>query len=120
MDMRPKIEPVRVRKVLSVTFNDDKTCFSIGLEDGFMGEWTPVGLSVARPWICACSPLSQTVLRAEEGTVMLKKNLLNGIGLAQMRGVSNIIALVGGGQKPKFAANKASGLCSIYIEHSCL
>lgn len=46
MDMRPKIEPVRVRKVLSVTFNDDKTCFSIGLEDGFMGEWTPADSSL--------------------------------------------------------------------------
>lgn len=39
---------------------------------------------------------------------MLKKNLVNGIGLAQMMGVSNIIAIVGGGRKPKFAANKAS------------
>lgn len=49
-----------------------------------------------------------TVLRAGQGTVMLKKNLVNGIGLAQMMGVSNIIAIVGGGRKPKFAANKAS------------
>lgn len=38
---------------------------------------------------------------------MLKKNLVNGIGLAQMMGMSNIIAIVGGGRKPKFAANKA-------------
>lgn len=38
MDTRPKIEPPQVKKVLSVTFNEDKSMFAIGLEDGFMGE----------------------------------------------------------------------------------
>lgn len=38
MDTRPKIEPPRVKRVLSVNFNDDKSCFAIGLEEGFMGK----------------------------------------------------------------------------------
>lgn len=57
MDVRPKIEPVRVRKVLSVTFNNDKTCFAIGLEEGFMGEWMPAGPFLVGPWIRSCSIL---------------------------------------------------------------
>ncbi|PSR87259.1 WD40-repeat-containing domain protein [Coniella lustricola] len=82
MDTRPKIEPPKRRRVLSVTFNEDKSCFAIGLETGFM------------------------VLRTEQGTSMLKKELAGGIGLAQMMGVSNIIALVGGGRRPKFTTHK--------------
>lgn len=42
MDTRPKIEPPHVRKVLSVTFNEDKSMFAVGLEDGFMSEWLPI------------------------------------------------------------------------------
>lgn len=38
MDTRPKIEPLRVKRVLSVNFNEDKSCFAIGLEEGFMGK----------------------------------------------------------------------------------
>lgn len=33
---------------------------------------------------------------------------MSGIGLAQMMGISNIIALVGGGVRPKFAGNRVS------------
>ncbi|KAF3768878.1 WD40 repeat-like protein [Cryphonectria parasitica EP155] len=82
MDTRPKIEPAKPKRVLSVTFNEDKSCFAVGLETGFM------------------------VLRTEQGTSMLKKDLAAGIGLAQMMGVSNVIAIVGGGRRPKFASHK--------------
>lgn len=37
-----------------------------------------------------------------------RQELMAGIGLAQVMGNTNVIALVGGGRRPKFAANKVN------------
>lgn len=34
-----------MRRVLSATFNEDKSMFAVGLEDGFMGRWLPMRFS---------------------------------------------------------------------------
>ncbi|KAJ5735620.1 phosphatidylinositol 3-5-bisphosphate-binding protein [Penicillium malachiteum] len=54
---------------LSVTFNHDSSCFSVGLETGFC-------------------------------------DLNAGIGIVEMLGQTNYIAMVGGGRNPKFPQNK--------------
>ncbi|KAI9172351.1 SVP1-like protein [Paramyrothecium foliicola] len=70
MNVRPPIELSNPAAVLSVSFNNDASCFAVGLESG----------------IC---------------------NFNAGIGLVQMMGMTNYLALVGGGKSPKFAMNKA-------------
>ncbi|KFG81152.1 WD repeat domain phosphoinositide-interacting protein [Metarhizium anisopliae] len=69
MNVRPPIEASNPTAVLSVAFNNDSSCFAVGLESG----------------IC---------------------NFNAGIGLVQMMGMTNYLALVGGGRSPKFAMNK--------------
>ncbi|CAN8100268.1 unnamed protein product [Discula destructiva] len=76
MDVRQKIQPAQLRRALSVKFNDDKEFFAIGLETGF--------------WI----------LQTADAKPVVKKNLKSGIGMAQMMGSTNVIALVGGGIRP--------------------
>ncbi|ESU15996.1 hypothetical protein FGSG_09420 [Fusarium graminearum PH-1] len=70
MNVRPPIEASSSEAVLSVSFNNDASCFSVGLDSG----------------ICDFNA---------------------GIGLVQMMGTTNYLALVGGGRSPKFAMNKA-------------
>ncbi|KAI9866262.1 MAG: Phosphatidylinositol 3,5-bisphosphate-binding protein [Trichoglossum hirsutum] len=69
---------------LSAAFNQDNTCFSVGLDNGFcVFNSDPCELRVARDFNA-------------------------GIGLVEMLGRANYIALVGGGKQPKFPQNKAS------------
>lgn len=70
MDTRPKIEPPKPRRVLSVTFNEDKSCFAIGLETGFMGKSAP---NTNRAEVEKYADVYTVVLRTEQGTSMLKK-----------------------------------------------
>ncbi|CAI7648649.1 unnamed protein product [Penicillium manginii] len=67
---------------LSATFNNDSSCFSVGLETGFcVFNSNPCELKVSRDFNA-------------------------GIGLAEMLGQSNYLAIVGGGRNPKFPQNK--------------
>ncbi|KAJ4013057.1 Phosphatidylinositol 3,5-bisphosphate-binding protein [Fusarium irregulare] len=70
MNTRPPIEASPSEAVLSVSFNNDASCFAVGLDSG----------------MCDFNA---------------------GIGLVQMMGTTNYLALVGGGRSPKFAMNKA-------------
>ena len=69
-------------QILFTTFNQDQGCFACGTENGFK--------------IFNSYPFKDSHKRKLEG----------GIGIVEMMFRSNILALVGGGQKPKFAMNK--------------
>ncbi|KAK0717356.1 WD40-repeat-containing domain protein [Lasiosphaeria miniovina] len=82
MNTRPPLESPSSTVVLSITFNDDCKNFAVGLNTGFL---------IFESETC----LAQTI-----------REFNAGIGLVQMMGKANYIALVGGGRQPKFAANK--------------
>ncbi|KAJ5794902.1 hypothetical protein N7457_001501 [Penicillium paradoxum] len=67
---------------LSATFNHDNSCFSVGLDTGFC--------------VYNANPCELKVLR----------DFNAGIGIAEMLGQSNYLAIVGGGKNPKFPQNK--------------
>jgi len=67
---------------LSVAFNQDSSCFSVGLDSGFC------------------------VFNTEPCELKVSRDFNAGIGLTEMLGRANYIALVGGGKQPKFPQNK--------------
>ncbi|KAJ5107789.1 hypothetical protein N7456_004464 [Penicillium angulare] len=67
---------------LSTTFNNDTSCFSVGLEDGFC------------------------VFNADPCELKVSRDFNAGIGLAELLGQTNYLAIVGGGRTPKFPQNK--------------
>lgn len=83
MNVRPPIELSNPAAVLSVSFNNDASCFAVGLESG----------------IC--------IYHTKSCLLKASRDFNAGIGLVQMMGMTNYLALVGGGKSPKFAMNKA-------------
>ncbi|KAH8701823.1 putative phosphatidylinositol 3,5-bisphosphate-binding protein [Talaromyces proteolyticus] len=67
---------------LSATFNSDCSCFSVGLDTGFC------------------------VFNADPCELKVSRDFNAGIGLAEMLGQSNYLAIVGGGRQPKLPQNK--------------
>ncbi|KAI0172795.1 WD40-repeat-containing domain protein [Hypoxylon sp. FL1284] len=82
MNTRPVIESPSEHAALSVTFNDDSSRFVVGLDSGF------------------CIFVSQS------GQIQTARDFNAGLGLVQMMGNANYLALVGGGRSPKFPQNK--------------
>ncbi|KAI5860634.1 WD40-repeat-containing domain protein [Durotheca rogersii] len=82
MNTRPLIETPNEHAALSVTFNSDASRFVVGLDSGFC-----IFLSNS------CQIQTSRVFNA-------------GLGLVQMMGNANYLALVGGGRSPKFPQNK--------------
>ncbi|KAL2157902.1 hypothetical protein VTH06DRAFT_4957 [Thermothelomyces fergusii] len=82
MNTRTPLESPSATVVLSITFNDDCSCFAVGLNTGFC------------------------IFHAETCTLRTTRDFNAGIGLVQMMGKANYVGLVGGGRLPKFAANK--------------
>lgn len=82
MNTRPPIESPNTTVVLSITFNDDCSCFSVGLNSGFC------------------------IFHAKACSLKTTRDFNAGIGLVQMMGKANYLALIGGGRQPKFAQNK--------------
>jgi hypothetical protein len=71
------------KELLSVSFNQDGGCFSVGTSSGFR--------------IFNVSPFQETVWRSFQR---------GGIGTVEMLYRSNLIAVVGGGQTPRYPRNK--------------
>lgn len=82
MNTRPPIESPNTTVVLSVAFNNDCSCFSVGLNTGFC------------------------IFHAATCSLKTTRDFNAGLGLVQMMGKSNYLALVGGGRLPRFAQNK--------------
>lgn len=68
--------------MLSESFNQDQSCFAVGTETGFK--------------VFASNPFRDSH----------KRRLGGGIRIVEMMHRTNLLALVGGGQRPKFPANK--------------
>ncbi|CAM1506308.1 Fc.00g059490.m01.CDS01 [Cosmosporella sp. VM-42] len=82
MNVRPPLEAASVEAVLSVSFNSDASCFAVGLDSG----------------IC--------IFHSKSCLLKASRDFNAGIGLVQMMGKAQYLALVGGGRSPKFAMNK--------------
>lgn len=95
MDVRRPIREAvnnrRKPKFLSVSFNQDDSCFSVALENGFR--------------IFNTDPLTSKLSKTfkESGT---NQSRGTGIGYTRMLYRTNYIALVGGGKRPRHALNK--------------
>ncbi|KAI9653163.1 MAG: Phosphatidylinositol 3,5-bisphosphate-binding protein [Bathelium mastoideum] len=83
MNTRRPLDDSKAPAALSVSLNDDKSFFSVGLEDGFR------------------------IYNARTCDLVASQDDLNGgIGSAEMVDRTNFLALVGGGKQPKFPQNK--------------
>lgn len=69
-------------QVLFVTFNQDSSCIAVGTEKGYH--------------IFNSYPFKDS----------FQRNMDGGIGIIELLNRCNVIALVGGGKKPKYAPNK--------------
>lgn len=118
MNVRPPIESSNPTAVLSVSFNSDSSCFAVGLESGICSKFLTFILSMAFADLDSISykiMSSQGVKRYASHYKLRYRHIYShlvdfnaGIGLVQMMGMTNYLALVGGGRSPKFAMNKAS------------
>lgn len=79
-----ELAPNPVNEILYISFNQDQSCFVCGTETGFRVYHT--------------DPFRLTFRRDFEGS--------GGLGIVTMLFRCNILALVGGGQKPKFQPHK--------------
>ena len=82
MNTRPAIDESAGPISLAVAFNQDASCFSVGLDTGFC------------------------VFNSEPCELKVSRDFNAGIGAVEMLGRANYIALVGGGRQPKFPQNK--------------
>ena len=82
MNTRPVIESSNNPTALSASFNQDASCFAVGLDTGFC------------------------IFDSEKCQLRVSRDFNAGIGTVEMLGKANFIALIGGGKQPKFAQNK--------------
>ncbi|KAI0118287.1 WD40 repeat-like protein [Nemania sp. FL0031] len=82
MNTRPPIESPSELPALSVAFNNDSSRFAVGLDSGFR------------------------IFLASTCQIQTARVFNAGLGLVQMMGNANYLALVGGGRSPKFPQNK--------------
>lgn len=95
MDVRRPIREAvnnrRKPKFLSVSFNQDDSCFSVALENGFrIFNTDPLTSKLSKTF-------KESATNQSRGT---------GIGYTRMLYRTNYIALVGGGKRPRHALNK--------------
>ncbi|RDL40821.1 SVP1-like protein 2 [Venustampulla echinocandica] len=82
MNTRPVIESSSTPVALSASFNQDASCFAVGLDTGFC------------------------IFNSEPCQLRVSRDFNAGIGAVSMLGKANFIALIGGGKLPKFPQNK--------------
>ena len=79
-------------KILYISFNQDRSCLALGLEIGFA--------------IYSVNPMKKLFLRGKYTYIIIYIDFGCGIGRIEMLKTTNILALVGGGNNPKFSPNK--------------
>ncbi|KAI9802579.1 MAG: Phosphatidylinositol 3,5-bisphosphate-binding protein [Piccolia ochrophora] len=99
MNTRQAIDRSSGPVALSAAFNQNSTCFCVGLDSGFCGKECMLG--VLRVLI-----EYQAVFSSDPCQLQKSREFNAGIGVAEMLGRSNYVALVGGGKQPKFPQNK--------------
>ncbi|RDW66898.1 SVP1-like protein 2 [Coleophoma crateriformis] len=82
MNTRPAIESSSYPVALSASFNQDASCFSVGLNSGFC------------------------IFNSDPCQLRVSRDFNAGVGEVQMLGKANFIALIGGGKQPKFPQNR--------------
>ncbi len=82
MNTRPVIDDSTGPISLSAAFNHDASCFSVGLDTGFC------------------------VFNSDPCELRVSRDFNAGIGVTEMLGRYNFLALVGGGRTPKYSQNK--------------
>ncbi|KAI4236688.1 MAG: hypothetical protein LQ349_002389 [Xanthoria aureola] len=82
MNTRPAIDESTGPVSLTVGFNQDSSCFAVGLDTGFC------------------------VFNSDPCELKVSRDFNAGIGATEMLGKANYIALVGGGKNPKFPTHK--------------
>lgn len=80
--MEDEEEGKKSEEILNVGFNRDGTLFTVSHQSGFS--------------VFSTNPLKQTI----------DKNMDGGIGIAEILDKTNILALVGGGDNPKYPMDK--------------
>jgi len=81
MNTRPAIESSSNPVALSASFNQDASCFAVGLDTGFC------------------------IFNSEPCQLRVSRDFNAGVGAVQMLGKANFIALIGGGKQPRFPQN---------------
>lgn len=94
------IQPKHGAPVLGVAFNQDNSCFAVGLDFGFRVFSTDPLREILRRGLLPPPPL----LVYTDGP--RKDTEEGGFSLVAMLYRSNILALVGGGRNPRYATNK--------------
>jgi len=131
MNTRPAIDESTGPVSLSVAFNQDSSCFSVGLDTGFCGRFCSLrGISGTYPrsHLLLVFNSEPCELKVSRGTASQRRSASNaptftatnwlyywldfnaGIGVACLLGKANYVALVGGGRQPKFPQNKVGKL----------
>lgn len=82
MNTRPIIEDSKGPVALSVSFNHDRSCFAVGLENGYC------------------------IIDSDPCAIRVARDFKAGIAFAEMLCRTNYIAMVGGGRNPMFNSNR--------------
>jgi len=124
MNTRPVIEPANSPVALSASFNQDASCFTVGLETGFSSTHN-LTFATTKPrrltYFCTVFNSEPCQLRVTRGSFYVPGapprscklraiDFNGGLGVVQMLGKSNFVALIGGGKNPKFPQNKVAGV----------